>query len=59
MATILNLKTARLAGQASEGMILAAVSKGEQYENGELVKPLRPPGNPLKTLTCDKAQLAH
>ena len=38
VATILNLKTARLAGQASEGMILAAIDKGEQYNHGDLVK---------------------
>ena len=44
VAVILNLKTAKLAGEASEGMILAAVSKGEQFEHGELVKPLVPPG---------------
>jgi len=45
----LNLKTAKLAGEASEGMILAAVHKGEEYENGELVKPLSIPG---MTLLC-------
>jgi len=43
VCVILNLKTAKLAGEASEGMILAAVHKGEQYENGELVKPLAVP----------------
>lgn len=44
VATILNLKTAKLAGQLSEGMILAAVQKGEEFEHGELVKPLNVPG---------------
>ena len=41
---ILNLKTAKLAGEASEGMILAAVHKGDTSEHGELVKPLSVPG---------------
>ena len=44
VATILNLKTARLAGHASQGMILAAVQKGEEYSNGELVHPVCVPG---------------
>ena len=41
---ILNLKTAKLAGEASEGMILAAVHKGDTFEHGELVTPLSVPG---------------
>ena len=45
VCVILNLKTAKLAGEASEGMILAAVHKGKQYEKGELVKPLSVPGD--------------
>lgn len=52
VVVILNLKTAKLAGEMSEGMILAAVQKGEQYNNGELVRPLSPPGYPLLQLGC-------
>ena len=44
VVAITNLKTAKLAGEISEGMILAAVTKGSQYDNGELVYPLDPPG---------------
>lgn len=44
VAVVANLKAAKLAGETSEGMILAAVCKGEQYDHGELVKPLHPPG---------------
>ena len=44
VAVVANLKAAKLAGETSEGMILAVVCKGEQYNHGELVKPLQPPG---------------
>lgn len=44
VAVVANLKAAKLAGETSEGMILAAVCKGDQYDHGELVKPLNPPG---------------
>ena len=44
VAVIANLKTAKLAGETSEGMILAAVCKGDEYDHGELVRPLQPPG---------------
>ena len=47
VVTILNLKTAKLAGQVSEGMILAAVQKGEAHDHSELVKPLGVPGEVL------------
>lgn len=51
---VANLKTAKLAGETSEGMILAAVSKGSQYENGELVYPLSAPGKLLMVCTSPK-----
>lgn len=40
---IANLKTARLAGLASEGMIMAAVQ--QQPDGSELVVPLQPHGD--------------
>lgn len=47
---ILNLKTARLAGEASEGMILAGVHTDPAIEFGEFVKPVQPPGAPPRHL---------
>ena len=37
----------RCAGEASEGMILAGVHADEALEHGELVKPVRPPGDSI------------
>ena len=50
VVVILNLKTARLAGEASEGMILAGVSTNPKFLHGEFVKPVTPPG----ALPCRK-----
>lgn len=44
VVVILNLKAAKLAGELSEGMILAAVHADTAVPNGELVAPIRPPG---------------
>jgi tRNA-binding EMAP/Myf-like protein len=57
VCVILNLKTAKLAGEASEGMILAAVHKREDYEFGELVKPLSIPGRTLLYTSFSGAQV--
>jgi tRNA-binding EMAP/Myf-like protein len=42
VVVILNLKPAKLAGQASEAMVLAGVAP--LPDGGELVHPIRPPG---------------
>lgn len=57
VVVVLNLKTAKLAGEVSEGMILASVHKGDHYKHGELVRPLEPPGNRLPSLclSCDNS----
>ena len=54
---IANLKTARLAGLASEGMIMAAV---QQHADGsELVVPLQPPGESVRGLAACKQHIRH
>lgn len=45
VVVITNLKTAKLAGETSEGMILAGVQSDPELPSGELVAPIRPPGN--------------
>jgi tRNA-binding EMAP/Myf-like protein len=50
VAIILNLKPARLAGEASEAMILAGVQEDAAAEHGERVYPLLPPGATLPVL---------
>lgn len=50
VVTVLNL-SAKIAGETSDGMILAAVTKGDQYEHGELVRPLSAPGMRLHLTT--------
>ena len=44
VVVITNLKAAKLAGEASEAMILAAQAPVPDAPNGELVKVLQPPG---------------
>ena len=44
VVVITNLKAAKLAGELSEAMILAAQAPLPDGSNGELVKALQPPG---------------
>ena len=55
VVVILNLKTARLAGEASEGMILAGVHTEPAVEHGEFVKPVQPPGAAPPRAACSLA----
>ena len=52
VVVITNLKAAKLAGQLSEAMILAAQAPVADSPNGELVKVLQPPGQCTCLYTC-------